>query len=194
MIEVLVTLLIILVGLLGIAALQMRAQVSELEAYQRAQALIIMADIIDRINTNRTTVSCFAITTNTTTGTPYIGAPGAGHVGTPSCTLSTANYNAQTVTSMTMIDSQLTGVAETLAGADIVNVGAMTGARVCISYDPTTIINGIPGTGLYTIIVTWQGMADLAPPTNMNCAVGLYGTEAKRRAVSTTVRIANLTT
>ena len=43
MIEVMVTLLIILVGLLGIGGLQMQAQISELESYQRAQALISVA-------------------------------------------------------------------------------------------------------------------------------------------------------
>ncbi len=68
----------------------------------------------------------------------------------------------------------------------------MIGARACISYDNTTEIAGKPGTGLYTVIVTWQGMSELIAPTNMNCAVGEYGTETMRRAVSTTVRLADL--
>jgi len=189
MVEVLVTLIIILIGLLGIAGLQARAQVSELESYQRAQALILMSDIVDRVNVNRATVACFAMTTNTTTGRPFIGTAGSGHMSAPACTASTTQYNAQAVQTLTLLDNLLEGAAESLGGS---NVGAMIGARACISYDAATELTGQPGTGLYTIIVTWQGMADLIAPVNMNCANGLYGTEAKRRAVSTTVRMANL--
>jgi type IV pilus assembly protein PilV len=189
MIEVMVTLLIILVGLLGIGGLQMQAQISELESYQRAQALIIMSDIVDRININRTTVNCFQITTNTTAGTPFIGAAGTGHLGTPACTASTAAYNTQTIAALVFLNNQLDGAGETLGG---INVGAMIGARACISYDSTTEIGKNPGTGLLTVIVTWQGMAPLIAPVNMNCAVGLYGGAANRRAISTTVRIGSL--
>jgi len=189
MIEVMVTLIIILVGLLGIAGLQIKAQVSELESYQRAQALILMSDIVDRMNINRLTVPCFIITTNTNTGTPFIGTAGSGHLGTPSCTASTAAYNTQAVEKLTGMDNLLKGAAEVLGGS---SVGAMIGARACISYDTSTELSGVPGTGLYTVIITWQGMSDLFAPVNMNCAVGLYGSELKRRAVSTTVRMARL--
>jgi type IV pilus assembly protein PilV len=186
MVEVMVTLLIILVGLLGIAGLQMRAQISEMEAYQRAQALIIMSDIVDKMNINRTTVDCFAITTNTISGTPFLGT---GYGGTPTCTASTSAYNTQALANVTSINNQLLGVAEQLGEN---NVGAMIGARACISYDATTALDSKPGTGLYTIIVTWQGMANLFAPVSINCGVGLYGDETKRRAVSTSIRMASL--
>jgi len=71
LIEVLITMLIILIGLLGIAALQGKAQIAELESYQRAQALILMSDIMDIMNANRNTVSCFAFTDDTASGTPF---------------------------------------------------------------------------------------------------------------------------
>lgn len=190
MTEVLITLIIVMVGLLGIAGLQAKAQVAELESYQRAQALIILSDIVDRMNVNREAVSCFAFTTDTTNGTPYIGTAGGGHLGAPSCSASTSSYNTLAVNAINDIDDFLQGAAETLAGGD--NAGAMIGARACISYDNTTEIAGKPGTGLYTVIVTWQGMSELIAPTNMNCAVGEYGTESMRRAVSTTVRLAAL--
>ena len=79
LIEVLIAMLVTLVGLLGIAALQARAQQAEMESYQRAQALILLSDIVDRININRATTSCFAITTNTTTGVPFIGVASQSH-------------------------------------------------------------------------------------------------------------------
>ncbi|MBI2969610.1 MAG: type IV pilus modification protein PilV [Gammaproteobacteria bacterium] len=188
MVEVLVTLIIILVALLGIAALQARAQVAELEAQQRAQALILMSDIVDRINANRETVSCFALTTNIAAGTPFIGADGTGHLGSSSCTASTSAYNTLADDTITALDNLLQGNTETVGGS---NVGAMIGARACVSYDSATEISGLSGTGLYTVVVTWQGMADLVAPA-ASCAVGLYGDETKRRAVSTTFRIADL--
>ena len=186
--EVLITMLIILIGLLGIVALQGQAQVAELEAYQRAQALIMMSDIVDRLNTNRSTLNCFRITTDATDGTPFLGTAGTGHLGTPACAASTTAYNNLANSALTGIDNLLKGNSERISG---VSVGAMIGARACISYDNTTELGGAPGTGLYTVIVTWQGMSNLNEPTQM-CAKDLYGTEAQRRAISTTLRIADL--
>jgi type IV pilus assembly protein PilV len=188
MMEVLIAMLVSLLGLLGIAALQVKAQQAEMESYQRAQALIIMSDIVDRITVHRVTASCFVITTNTTTGTPFMGVAGSGHMATPSCSASTTTYNDQADDAINELDSLLEGAAETLSGS---NAGAMLGARACISYDSSTELSGVAGTGFYTVVVTWQALGDLVPPT-ANCANGLYGDETKRRAVSTSFRIANL--
>ena len=58
-----------------------------------------------------------------------------------------------------------------------------------VSYAATT--NG------YRVAVAWQGMAPTVAPTagdaNATCGKNLYGTEAQRREVNMTVRIANLT-
>src|SRR6185312_13754893 len=53
MIEVLVTFVILVIGLLGLIGLQARGQQAELESYQRGQALVLLQDIIDRMNANR---------------------------------------------------------------------------------------------------------------------------------------------
>ena len=53
MIEVLVTLVILVFGLLGLAGLQSRAQVAETESYQRTQALVLVRDMADRLSANR---------------------------------------------------------------------------------------------------------------------------------------------
>jgi len=190
MIEVLITLIIILVALLGIAALQSRAQIAELESLQRSQALILLSDIMDTMNANRATVTCFAFTSNTTTGTPFVGTAGSGQLGSHTCTASTSAYNTQAVEAVADIGDMLKGKAEKIGTQ---NVGAMIGARACVSYDSSTELTGQPGTGLYNVIVTWQGMADLvAPASSMNCAVGLYGDETKRRAVAAKMRFADL--
>ena len=190
LLEVLITLLIVLIGLFGIAALQGKAQLAELESYQRAQALILLSDIEDRINLNREAATCFNFTTNTASGAPFIGATGTGHLGAPTCTASSAAYNTQVINTINAMNSLLQGSAESLGGS---SVGAMVGARACISYDASTEVGtpAVAGTGLYTIAVSWQAMAELTTPT-ANCANGLYGTETKRRTVSTTLRIADI--
>lgn len=220
MVEVLVTLIILLVGLLGLAGVMVQGQRSEVESYQRVQALILLQDIAGRINANRNAATCYAYTTNTANGTPYLGASGVGAKVTPvpaaACTAAaiqliypsmpaaTATLQAATaVSDMNAWHNTLLGAAETSAGG---NIGAMVGARGCISYNSAAApaaggpllnpANGaqIAGTGVYTIAVAWQGLGPTAVATP-NCGQGLYGTsDAQRRVVSLTLRTASLTT
>lgn len=194
MIEVLVALLIIVLGLLGLAGLQVRMQQSEFESYQRAQALILLQDMVDRIQLHRVTATCFRFTTNTNPGTgggtPYLGV---GSSGAPACAASNSFDNAEADRALDEWNDLLTGAAETKG---VTLAGAMVGARGCVSYnaasellDPTSAV--IPGTGIYTVAVSWQGTIDTFAPT-VSCANGLYGSESKRRTVSTTFRMAYL--
>ena len=54
MMEVLVTIAILIFGLLGMAGLQSRATSMEIESYQRAQALVLLQDMADRLSVNKT--------------------------------------------------------------------------------------------------------------------------------------------
>lgn len=195
MIEVLVTLIVLALGLLGIMGLQARGHQAELESYQRAQALVLVQDIIDRMNANRSDSHNLVYTT----GVTYpVGGGGAltNCSGPPA--LTGAAYDLCDWT------NQLNGAAEVLSGgacstasgADC--VGAMLGARGCIAYNAATELtdsNGatMAGTGIYTITVTWQGVAATSPPpASVTCAQNLYPDDAMRRAVTATFRIANL--
>src|SRR5260370_38234763 len=80
MLEVLITLLILLLGLLGLLGLMTRANTAELESYQRVQAVILMRDMLNRIEADRAVAGCHS---NGTGGTQF----GTGYAGTPSCTL-----------------------------------------------------------------------------------------------------------
>lgn len=180
MIEVLVTLLILLIGLLGLAGLQMQAQRSEMESYQRVQALVLLQDMVGRINANRKVASCYAVTTDTTNGTPFLGTSST--IVTPACAAGTVEQNAMAVQDMQDWQNLLLGAAETAGGN---NVGAMIGARGCVSPVPGDL-------NLYTVTVAWQGLGKTFAPDEQNCGTGLYGDETQRRVVSLTVRIANL--
>lgn len=182
MIEVLAALTITAFGLLGLMGMQAVSHQAELESYQRAQALILLNDMVERINSNRGSAACYAITT-TTSGTPYLGtSSGGGYFGTPDCSSGYTNTQTKALADSALIewDAALTGSSEK---SGTTSVGAMIDARGCVSYDATTLT--------YTIAVAWQGMSDTFAPV-VNCANGLYGAETRRRVVWTTVKIATL--
>ena len=60
-------------GLLGVAGLQSRMQVAEVEAYQRTQAIVLLQDMVDRINANRVNAASYA-TGSVTLGTGTTGS------------------------------------------------------------------------------------------------------------------------
>ena len=180
MIESLISMAILLVGLLGIIGLLAKAQASHFEAYQRAQALMLLDDMVNRINANRYAADCYAFTG--TTGQPYLGTTGVGHKGNNTCTAVTGTTQTRAISESGMAEWNLLlqGAAEVDAGT---NRGAMLGARGCVSFDVVTDI--------YTVVVVWQGMMPTMAPA-INCANGAYGPETQRRAVSASFRIANL--
>ena len=179
LVEVLVTLVILLIGLLGLAGLSMQAQRSEMESYQRVQAIVLLQDMIGRINANRKAASCYAVT-NATNGAPYFGT---GYTGTPTCTTGAADQQALAVQDMQAWNDLLLGASEKTGGTT--NVGAMIGARGCISYDATA--------NLYTVSVAWQGVGvTFAPQSGQNCGLNQYGDERQRRVVTMTLRMATL--
>lgn len=71
LIEVLVTLVIISVGLLGVAALQLTTVRNNYDAFVRSQASMLASDILDRIRANRSQVASYqvAVAATTPTGT-----------------------------------------------------------------------------------------------------------------------------
>ncbi|HEU4652363.1 MAG TPA: type IV pilus modification protein PilV [Steroidobacteraceae bacterium] len=70
LIEVLVTVVVISVGLLGVAALQVVSIRDNYSAYLRSQATALADDIIDRIRANRDNASAYQVTlTGTASGT-----------------------------------------------------------------------------------------------------------------------------
>lgn len=175
MVEVLVTLVVIAFGLLGMAGLQMRLQVSEVESYQRSQALLLLNDMASRIATNRTaaTAGAYAVAA----GSPL----GAGMT-CPSLTATQAQRDLREWC------QALQGAGEVLGSN---NAGAMIGGRGCVENVGGDIM----------VTVAWQGLTPIsAPPASVGCGAGSYdggaGTSCTgnrcRRTVTTLVRIATL--
>ena len=176
LIEVLVTLVILLTGLLGLAGVAARANVTELESYQRVQALLLAQDMSDRLNANRKVATCYSAAAS---GVQV----GTGYSGTPACGAGNAQQNAQAVADLTQWDTALKGSAE-ISGTS--KVGAMIGAVGCV--DLIDAVNNV-----YLISVSWQGMANTVAPVVVAgatpCGQGLYTDERMHRLVTTTVQI-----
>lgn len=180
MIEVLVTLVVLLLGLLGLAGTMLHSQRAETESYQRAQALVLLQDMVARINTNRKAATCYAITSDAANGAPFLGT--ASSIAEPTCTTGTAAQQALAIQDMKDWSDLLQGAAETSAGS---HVGAIADARGCVSFDAAT--------GIYQVSVAWQGVGQsAAPPAGWTCGKDAYGDEKWRRVVSVTLKIADL--
>jgi len=165
MLEILVTLLILAIGMLGLAGLQGQAHTSELESFQRGQALILLEDIAGRIEGNMVDAAS------------YVGGPlGTGATDAANC----AGAGSRAQIDLCEWSKALKGSSETKAGN---KAGAMINGRGCVA---TT---GVANT--YMISVVWQGMNSTAPPVS-TCGQGLYNSETSRRVVTMTVQIPDL--
>ena len=171
MIEVLVSLLILTVGLLGVAGLQARMQTAEIEALQRAQAIVLLQDMVDRISANRRNTA------------DYVTTDPLGVDATIDCSA------PATIAAKDMCEwsDALAGGSETKTVSSVTTkLGAMNEARGCITNPVTTMPREV------VVAVVWQGLVPTVAPTITSCGSGLaaYGTDGKlRRAMVARVKV-----
>jgi type IV pilus assembly protein PilV len=163
LIEVLVAMLVCAFGLLGFVAMQARASIVEAEALQRGQALVLMQDMVSRINANRAAADSYVTA----------GVIGAGAI---------ENCAGKTGAQLDVCEwgNLLRGESESRGGA---SVGAMVSARGCITKPATS-------NARYVVSVAWLGNSPTGAPVS-SCGQGddAYANEALRRAVSNSVCI-----
>lgn len=173
LIEVLVTLIILAVGMLGVMGLQARLQQSDMEVYQRTQALILLEDMANRLAANRNQAASYVTGSASPLG-----------VGMTCPTTSSTQLERDRADWC----NALQGAAESEGGG---RVGAMLGGRGCVES---------LGAGQYLVTVAWQGLAPLTtPPAGSACGANSYDTAGTdctadlcRRVVTTVVRVAAL--
>lgn len=174
MIELLVTLIIVAIGLLGVAGLQARLHISEFESYQRSVALTLLNDMSNRLNANRKNAASYITTSPLGTGM--------------TCATLTSASTRQQIDSAEWCRS-LQGAAEQ---SNSNSVGTVVGGRGCVES---------LGANQYMITVAWQGLAPIAaPPSSVNCGANSYNgttgssctSDACRRAVTAVITMASL--
>jgi len=170
LIEVLVSMVILMIGLLGLIGVMIESQRAQLESYQRAQALLLVQDMAARVSGNRQAADCYEL--DGPVGTDNATPPSAA-----ACATGTATQKDRATRDLLEWEQLLLGSTEQIGGN---SVGAMLGARGCITKDATT--------GVFLISVAWQGAQTLAaPPAGIECGKDLYGDDSKRRAVGVTL-------
>lgn len=174
LIEVLVAMLVLAIGLLGLAGLQSRMINSQFEAYQRAQALTLAEDMANRIRSNpaaarsESYVSTAVYGVGNTTGDG--GCSATDVVGKDLCAWNQALKGA----SVTTDDSR--------------QIGSMIGARGCIS----TIKTAAKAEAVIRVSVAWMGTTPTVSPANA-CGKGSFGgDDSMRRAIYIDVTLAYL--
>ena len=165
MLEVLIAIVLLTIGLLGVAQLQFKMQAAELEAYQRTQAIVLLQDMVDRINANRKNAA------------QYVTAVPLGTSSTIDC----SSPATLAVRDQCEWHGALLGRNEAKGG---IQLGAMNGARGCVSNPVITMPRQV------IVAVTWQGLTPTAAPTSTACGQGTYGADDRfRRAMVASVTI-----
>lgn len=180
LIEVLIALFVTAIGLLGLAALQGKAQRAELESYQRSQALILLQDMASRLRANRTE----ALQTPSpylTDGNQTVVGPMSEFTDEESC------GNPQEGTKQAQIDLScwhisLTGKLEEkmTTESDPSYTGGVINGHGCIKKT---------GTNTFSITIAWQGMTEITQKYNDSCAQGRIP-DSLRRTLSAPIHFA----
>ena len=152
--EVLVSVFVLSIGVLGVAGLQITAKRANFEATQRATAAALAQDIIERMRSNPEELSTY---TDAGLGRIIDGAVMSLVDCSADCApASLAEYD------LYELEQAANGVAEQVGGN---GVGGLT--------LPTTCIDGPDGgSGVYTVAIAWRGMTKLSDPTTDDCGAG----------------------
>lgn len=182
MIEVLVTIIVVAIGLLGLSGLQAKASVMEMESYQRAQALALLDDIGDRILTFRGQMT--GLLSEVPVGSKLLVGSGSAD--------SSYNPSSSADCSGSGVSNELCQWALAINGAseqkDKANIGALISPVGCIfSVTPSEVSGATTALAEFYVAVAWQGLVSTAAPTNTyanTCVTaGSYATGSGRVVV-----------
>jgi type IV pilus assembly protein PilV len=186
LLEILIAIVVVAFGLLGLFGLQAKAQKAETESYERTQALVLIQDIADRMNANRTDAFSQAYVTVSPVG-------GGGKLTDCSAKIG-ADLDLCEWGNLLKGSAEMAGGAACSTASGAGCIGAMLSASGCIAYDATTELADSTGavqagTGIYTISVVWQGLSrSVIPSAQQTCVATLSGA----RMVTSTLRIGAL--
>ena len=181
LIEVLITLVVLSIGLLGMAGLQVLSKQANFEAYQRTLATHLVDSMIERIKANPTDAA------NYQTGSSGVNSPLGGATiktePTPACD----NGNSCTNTQLRAHD--LWAWEQMIDGAMVQDsnnnsVGGLFNPRGCIIHTPEAKKTN---TGRVTVILTWGSQietSDAIQSGEATCGGGKAGSDSNRRQVS----------
>lgn len=187
MIEVLVTLVILLIGLLWVFGMQIKASKVELESYQRAQAISLVRDMANKLAQSREQISDYLTDdVSSKDGKLYVGVIPSG-AADPCLVMTTAAK-----TELCKWGQLLKGIA---AQEGATAVGAMIGARGCLIRVEPPQLGAVAD---IFVVVVWQGLVASNDPLpdaltgQENCANDIDFGSGLRRGISLRIMIPDL--
>jgi type IV pilus assembly protein PilV len=181
LVESMVTIVVVAFGLLGVAGLVSRSFYTEVDAVQRAQATMLLQDMVTRIEGNRANAAAYV------TGDTGI----TGYVTTTQSGITSYSYATCDPTAA-VVDRDRCNWGQLLAGGneriDNANAAVLVGAIGCVH--EIDAFNRI-----YAVSIAWQGSRPGAAPLVDNnfvpagCGRDRFGNENQRRLVTTLLRI-----
>jgi type IV pilus assembly protein PilV len=179
LIEVLVTMVVLAIGLLGLALLQATSLNNQLEAYHRAQAILLLEEMSNRIRVN----------SDDAIDGVYADAANYGQRNLDDFGLDAGEDCLDIINNAPQRDLcewnfALEGAAVKLGDT---NMGSVNGAIGCIE----NVAGSVYEEKIVRLTIAWQGMAKTAAPTSI-CGQGAFGDDEFRRVSSVDTVIARL--
>lgn len=182
MIEVMVTIVILVIGLLGVAGLQMKSQTAEMEAYQRAMAVAFIQDMTSRIAAGRGHRADYVTYAGASTDpTVYGTGDETDCAGATGALLEVCEWS-----------EAMRGTAETTDAG--VSIAAPMGMRGCI----IAVDSEVPGAlQEFFVVGVWQGLTPTGDPLDDTpgavCASGVNFGTGLRRSFATRILVPDIT-
>lgn len=165
LIEVLISILVFAMGILGLATMQINAKRTGYDALQRSLATALTRDIVERMRSNPSVAALTVYgTANNLGGNTIATEP------TPNCKTAACSTTALATHDLWEWEQALDGAAESIGGN---NAGGLVSPKACITYNA----------GLVTVAIAWKGYNGKVNPTGSTCGedLGLYGTDDVNR-------------
>lgn len=175
LIEALVTLLILAFGMLGLAGFQAKSQSLTTESYQRAQAILLVQDLANRLSANRTNAASYITNVVTPLGT--------GDTQPTDCSTGTPPPSGAAI-DLCEWSNALKGASEKYSATR--RVGGLVHALGCVDL----IAGSQPP--VYRVTVAWQGLTAFAEPAVPCGNASDFGGDGYRRVFVGLVPIADL--
>lgn len=163
LLEVLVTIVVFAVGLLGAGALQLVSKKATYDAIQRTGAAFLAADALERLRANGAALD------------QYLGAFAAGTRPAPGtdCEAGVCDAAELAAYDLWLLSEAIAGNAE--VATDGTAGGGLVDAVMCV----TGPADG--SSGFYEVAIVWRGRGAMADRSGHACGAGGYGTDEQFR-------------
>lgn len=163
LVEVLVTVVIIAIALLGIAALQFMSKRANFDAVERTAATLLANDITERMRSNPKALKTYAGSLENANPDLGYGSTVYSSEPSPDCSTSTTTCTKDqlAVHDLWAWQQGLLGASE-MSGTN--NVGGLAFPTACIRTDVADALTD--RSGRYYVVIAWRGQTELSDPTN----------------------------